>query len=518
MISAPKSSITFSKKTPMEVKIRVQTSLGITKEGVVGKYLGLPEHFGRRKKDMFTFIVDIIRQKAASWNTKKLSSTGKIVMLKSVISVKPTYAMTCFKLPLSLIKRIQSALTRFFWDANPDKRKICWIAFSELAISKGDGGIELRDIETFNLAMLAKLSCRIYTRPDCLLARVLLGKYCKFQPFSQVSATSSISHGWRSILCGRDLLMANTGKAIGNGRDTLIWEEPWLSSETPSRPMGPPPSETKNWRVYELMIGDSGEWNRELIGRILPTAATEILSIPKKDGVYSTKTGYYTNISMKEATQLQPAPQHPCSWNTDIWRGDFSPKLRVFLWEIVKGALPLGENLEKRSILSNSKCIHCGFRKTATHLFLHCRFAASIWEMSPLLHVERITSATTFATVLKESKKTLNLPPSGLISGPLFPWICWTIWTSRNQLIFENKVFSPLETLTKAICLSREWQEAQLKGNTQFLSTQKLNQGINARNNMGGVSVYTDASWKEGVNKAGLGWLFKDHLGRTILT
>ncbi|KAG2279747.1 hypothetical protein Bca52824_050967 [Brassica carinata] len=274
--------------------------------------------------------------------------------------------------------------------------------------------------------MLAKLSWRIYTRPDCLLARVLLGN--------------------------------KLGKP-----DALVW-------------------------------------------------------LPTKDGVYSMKTGYYIGISMKEATQLQPAPQHPCNWNTDIWRGDFSPKLIVFLRKIVKGALPLGENLEKRSILSNSKCIHCGLRETATHMFLHCRFAASIWEMAPLLHVERITSATTFATALKESKKTLNLPPSGLISGPLFPWICWMIWTSRNQLIFENRVFSPLETLTKAICLSREWHEAQLKGNTQVLSTQKLNQGINARNNTGGVSVYTDASWKEGVNKAGLGWLFKDHLGHTILT
>ena len=70
-ISPLKSSITFSKKTPMEVKIRVQASLGITKEGGVGKYLGLPEHFGRRKKDLFTSIVDSIRQRAASWSSNK---------------------------------------------------------------------------------------------------------------------------------------------------------------------------------------------------------------------------------------------------------------------------------------------------------------------------------------------------------------------------------------------------------------------------------------------------------------
>lgn len=124
MINTTKSAITFSKKTPLEIRDRVKASLGITKEGGVGKYLGLPEHFGRRKKDMFTSIVDQIRQKAASWSSKQLSAAGKLVLLKSILAAKPSFSMTCFKLPKSLTKRIQSALTRFWWDANPEKKKM----------------------------------------------------------------------------------------------------------------------------------------------------------------------------------------------------------------------------------------------------------------------------------------------------------------------------------------------------------------------------------------------------------
>lgn len=167
--------------------------------------------------------------------------------------------------------------------------------------------------------------------------------------------------------------------------------------------------------------------------------------------------------------------------------------------------------------MSNSKCIQCGQRKTAAHIFLHCRFAASVWEIAPLLHVEHITSATSFATALKESKKTATLPPTGLASGPLFPWICWAIWTSRNHLIFENRVFSPLETLTKAIYLAREWQEAQIHGNVQASTTPKMSQRIIASNISPGVSVHTDASWKEGSKNAGLGWIFTDHFGSIIM-
>lgn len=60
-INFQKSSITFSRKTPMEIKERLKRALMISNEGGVGKYLGLPEHFGRRKKDLFTSIVDKIR-------------------------------------------------------------------------------------------------------------------------------------------------------------------------------------------------------------------------------------------------------------------------------------------------------------------------------------------------------------------------------------------------------------------------------------------------------------------------
>lgn len=50
MINAAKSSITFSTKTSQEIRNRVKDQLGIEREGGVGKYLGLPKHFGRKKK------------------------------------------------------------------------------------------------------------------------------------------------------------------------------------------------------------------------------------------------------------------------------------------------------------------------------------------------------------------------------------------------------------------------------------------------------------------------------------
>lgn len=70
MTNASKSTITFSTKTPTEERIRIKQALGIGKEGGVEKYLGLPELFGRKKRDLFSSIDNRIKQKAISWSTR----------------------------------------------------------------------------------------------------------------------------------------------------------------------------------------------------------------------------------------------------------------------------------------------------------------------------------------------------------------------------------------------------------------------------------------------------------------
>ncbi|XP_024014859.1 uncharacterized protein LOC112088828 [Eutrema salsugineum] len=170
-------------------------------------------------------------------------------MLKALLSVIPTNSMTCFKLPASLCKSIQSQLTRFWWDSNTEIRKICWVSWKRITKSKREGGLGLRDIQSFNDALLAKLSWRILKNAKCLLAKILLGKYCQDKSFLEVPVSSNTSHGWRGILIGRDFLLKQLGKTIGNGKETSLWNDPWLSLTSPKKPMGPPNQHTKDWLV-----------------------------------------------------------------------------------------------------------------------------------------------------------------------------------------------------------------------------------------------------------------------------
>ncbi|RIA04822.1 hypothetical protein BRARA_K00820 [Brassica rapa] len=58
-------------------------------------------------------------------------------------------------------------------------------------------------------------------------------------------------------------------------------------------------------------------------------------------------------------------------------------------------------------------------------------------------------------------RKIPSLPPTGLGPGTLAAWIVWSLWSSRNQLIFKKRKFTPEEIILKAILDAKKWMMAQ---------------------------------------------------------
>lgn len=84
------------------------------------------------------------------------------------------------------------------------------------------GLLGIRDIETLNDALLAKLTWSLITNPSSLLGQTLLGKYYSSLSILDCPISSSASHGWRGIMTGREVLKLGLGWMIGDGKSVCL--------------------------------------------------------------------------------------------------------------------------------------------------------------------------------------------------------------------------------------------------------------------------------------------------------
>jgi len=78
-------------------------------------YLGLPIGGDVRRLSFWDPIIHRIKTRLSGWKAKHLFFYGRLVLLKSVLSSMPVYALSFFKAPSGIVSSIESILNCFFW-------------------------------------------------------------------------------------------------------------------------------------------------------------------------------------------------------------------------------------------------------------------------------------------------------------------------------------------------------------------------------------------------------------------
>ncbi|KAK6121173.1 hypothetical protein DH2020_045094 [Rehmannia glutinosa] len=477
LVNLDKSGIYFSRDVDTDTANSILQILGFSRVDTHGKYLGLPSVIGRNKKEMFGYIKDKIWQRIQNWSKHHFSKAGKEILIKSVLQAIPSYAMSCFKFPESVISEIQSMIRGFWWDSASNKKKIHWNSWQSISRKKSEGGIGFRNFRAFNLALLAKQAWRLISNPSSLLARVYKAKYHPSHPFLEAQMHHRPSWTWRSIMDSKKVLLTGCLKRIQSGKNTKVWGDRWIPKYPYHLTCAKPNSVSFSMKVSELINGSSNCWNSELIRTLFPNqVAASILSIPlnvtprndswywihNKNGKFSVKSAYQTIMHTPNLSDDFVDPGGTSSGSRPIWKKLWKLKIPAqiihFTWRILKNSLPTPENLIRRHLPCEPLCPLCKSPDTsAAHLFFLCpssdKFGISRVSDNPCF----ISKEPSFALWIRD---LIEDSPTSITEFALT--ICSGIWYSRNKLIFDNQDFLPATIISSAGLILSSFQAANL--------------------------------------------------------
>lgn len=120
------------------------------------KYLDLPSVIGKPKKEVFAKVKERVGKKLSGWKENMLSNGRKEILIKAMAQAISTYTMSYFQLPKGLYEEIEGMMRRFWWGQRQQESKIVWVSWKNMCKSKLRGGMRFKDLQAFNLAMLAR--------------------------------------------------------------------------------------------------------------------------------------------------------------------------------------------------------------------------------------------------------------------------------------------------------------------------------------------------------------------------
>ncbi|XP_039120608.1 uncharacterized protein LOC120257033 [Dioscorea cayenensis subsp. rotundata] len=294
--------------------------------------------------------------------------------------------MSIFKLHRWVVKSIDKIRRDFLWSSpESQQRKIRLVNWNRLCRSRDQGGWNIHNIETFNMALLGKWWWKILSG----------NRWCGDAIFIK-KLFQRDAHRIFFISTGRKLFpqrtrsrnryppWINVVSSVGDGATTLFWLDNWVEGRAPADiwPHLYRSASNKEGTVRELVeeLGGTPLGDSPIIRRVfdnlrssLPLADDRRLWRLTSNGTFTIKSFY----SFLNDRGLR------CCWTPIILKSCCPKKVNLFNWLAWDDKILTLEKLALRRCnpFPTPTCVMCHADvESSQHLFTHCPVAVHIWR------------------------------------------------------------------------------------------------------------------------------------------
>lgn len=198
------------------------------------RHLGVPMNSRKLSLASCELLLHQIKTRLSSWTTKTLSFSGRLVLIKTVIAGITTFWCSSFVLPKACVVKIDSMCSTFLWRGDVDGKNNARVAWSTVVKTKEQGGLGVKDLQTWNKACCLRLIWLLFFRPDSVWVSW----------FKEVVLNGSVSNYWTTkpsqkfswlsnkLLKLRSVAYPLIHLRVGNGECSRFWFDNWSPFES----------------------------------------------------------------------------------------------------------------------------------------------------------------------------------------------------------------------------------------------------------------------------------------------
>ncbi|RVW42180.1 putative ribonuclease H protein [Vitis vinifera] len=208
-----------------------------------------------------------MRKRLAQWKRHYISKGGRITLIKCTMASLPIYNMSLFRMPKSVVKRLEKLQRDFLWGGGSLERKVHLINWEVVCTRREKGGLSIRKIDSLNKALLGKWVWRFAVEKNNLWRLMIEVKYGQ-EEFGWRTKEARGTYGvgvWKEIMKEAKWCWENTKFKVGKGTKVKFWSDQWCGNERLSHsfPQLYEMAVNRNATVNEMWDHSSGSggWN-----------------------------------------------------------------------------------------------------------------------------------------------------------------------------------------------------------------------------------------------------------------
>ncbi|KAI3793650.1 hypothetical protein L1987_36270 [Smallanthus sonchifolius] len=450
------------------------------------KYLGLMVGANMNRVTNWKPVYDLFDARLAKWKAGLLSIGGRITLIRAVLESLPIYYFSLYRAPVQVINELEAKIRNFLWGGDGNNRKMHWVAWERVSLSKELGGLGISRLKNINIALLAKWGWRFLEDKGKLWTKVIEAIHTTRSGWGFIPARLTMGGVWCNI--AKCLSNVHTDgiplrrffkSNVGSGKDTMFWIDPWNGNE-PLKDVCPnlfKKEANKRCKVSDRIKGNfSGgryvwEWiqpisvGREVDEMVWLCSSIGGIDLNNENDKWKWIGAAANDFSVAAVKDLLDKNRVASSYYVPEWCKWIPMKCNIFIWRVEMNRIATVEVLKKRNVsVVDQSCCFCGeIVESKEHLFCACPITSLLWT-----HVCAWCNIPNFFVF--SFKDLLEIHDHVGLTGIKKEVVkgiirigCWSIWRARNAAKFNNLAVKVEKIISEVKSIGFLWYNVRSK-------------------------------------------------------